>query len=187
MIISKSFLISVAIDNHILNEANQNRILYENRALNEDQNYDIFLSHRYLDKVQVLALVHLFNREGFSVYVDWLTDGQLDRSNVDEQTADLLRKRMKSSKCLAYLTTQNIANSKWCPWELGYFDGLKNSKCCILPVMDYATDFEGQEYLGLYPYLEYVDRTSYGIRSGFYICDKNHSRFIKLKDWFNNF
>lgn len=94
---------------------------------------------------------------------------------------------MKSSKCLAYLTTQNIANSKWCPWELGYFDGLKNSKCCILPVMDYATDFEGQEYLGLYPYLEYVDRTSYGIRSGFYICDKNHSRFIKLKDWFNNF
>lgn len=65
MIISKSFLNSVAIDNHILNEANQNRILYENRALNEDQNYDIFLSHRYLDKVQVLALVHLFNREDF--------------------------------------------------------------------------------------------------------------------------
>ena len=107
MIITKRFLNSVAIDNHILNEANQNRILYENRALNEDQNYDIFLSHRYLDKVQVLALVHLFNREGFSVYVDWLTDGQLDRSNVDEQTADLLRKRMKSSKCLAYLTTHS--------------------------------------------------------------------------------
>lgn len=34
----------------------------------------IFLSHSYLDKVQVLALIDLFHESGFSVYVDWLED-----------------------------------------------------------------------------------------------------------------
>ncbi len=81
-----------------------------------------------MDKVQVLALVKLFNKHHFSVYVDWIEDKQLDRKDVNVKTANLLRERMKQSKCLSYLTTKNITNSKWCPWELGYFDGLKAIK-----------------------------------------------------------
>ena len=46
--------------------------------------------------------------------------------------------------------------SKWCPWELGLFDGISNGKCCILPVIKEKKDFyKGQEYLGMYPYLSY--------------------------------
>lgn len=140
------------------------------------------MSHSYLDKIQVLALVKLFNTHHFSVYVDWIEDEQLDRNNVNEKTADLLRNRMKQSKCLSYLTTKNITDSKWCPWELGYFDGLKQSKCCTLPIMEYCSNFNGQEYLGLYPYLEYGSLA--GIDQGcyFYICNQTRTKFIKLRD-----
>lgn len=125
MIISPQFLNSYAKSNNIT-EYNQESILLENRNwffesgyTDKNRSYDIFLSHSYLDKIQVLALIKLFNEHHFSVYVDWIEDKQLNRNNVDTKTADLLRERMKQSKCLSYLTTKNITNSKWCPWELG--------------------------------------------------------------------
>ena len=59
---------------------------------------------------------------------------------------------MKSSASLMYIATENSSNSKWMPWELGYFDGLKSDKVAILPLQDSENQrFEGQEYLGLYP------------------------------------
>ena len=41
------------------------------------------------------------------------------------------------------------------PWELGYFDGY-NGKVAIVPISNSVNSdnvFEGQEYLGLYPYM----------------------------------
>lgn len=160
----------------------QNQILFNESLYRQ---YDIFLSHSYLDKIQVLTLIDLFQEKGFSVYVDWLEDSQLDRSCVNTQTAELLRNRMKQSKCLSYLTTKNSTNSKWCPWELGYFDGLKKSKCCILPVLDYGNKFNGQEYLGLYPYLEYASYAGIDNNLDFYICDQTRTKFMKLREWLN--
>jgi len=191
MIISTSFLNSIAESNNIT-EYSQESILLENRNYffesgdsSYARNYDVFLSHSYLDKVQVFALIKLFNIHHFSVYVDWIEDKQLDRNSVNEKTADLLRNRMKQSRSLSYLTTKNITNSKWCPWELGYFDGLKQSKCCILPVMEYGGKFNGQEYLGLYPYLEYASLAGVDTGCNFYICNQSRTKFIKLRDWIN--
>ena len=185
MIISQQFLNSYAKSNNITYYAeksiiNENAFCFEESS---DGSYDVFLSHSYLDKIQVLALVRLFNKHHFSVYVDWIEDNQLDRDHVNDKTANLLRERMKQSKSLSYLTTKNIENSKWCPWELGYFDGLKNSKCCILPIMEYGSKFNGQEYLGLYPYLEYASHA--GIDSGcdFYICNQKRTEFMRLREW----
>lgn len=192
MIISPKFLNSFAKNNNI-SEFTQEAILLENKNYyfesgytDYSRNYDIFLSHSYLDKVQVLALVKLFNQHGFSVYVDWLEDKQLDRNNVNEHTAYLLRNRMKQSRCLSYLTTKNTTTSKWCPWELGYFDGLKKSKCCIFPIMEYGSTFNGQEYLGLYPYLEYASLADVDNGCHFYICNQTRTEFIKLRDWLND-
>src|SRR4051812_19630224 len=88
--------------------------------------FDIFLSHSYEDKKFVDKIDQVFNSAGHSVYVDWKIDHELDRSKVTVQTADLLRKRMLQSKCLFFLTSSNSPTSRWMPWELGYFDGLKH-------------------------------------------------------------
>ena len=115
------------------------------------------------------------------MYVDWIEDTQLDRSNVNKDTAQTLRSRMNHLKGLAYVATSNSTNSKWCPWELGYFDGKKNSRCCILPIMESNT-FQGQEYLGLYPYIRY-SKISGKNKYDFWVYNQGTDEYVILKKW----
>lgn len=85
--------------------------------------FDVFLSHAREDAEIVLGVVGLLELLGKTVYVDWISDVQLDRSRVTPLHADVLRSRMRSSASLLYLTTANSVQSVWMPWELGYFDG----------------------------------------------------------------
>jgi hypothetical protein len=114
--------------------------------------HDIFLSHAFDDKELILGVALTLEDLGYSVYLDWRDDPNLDRKNVNRDTAATLRSRIKSSKCLFFSTTENFSSSKWMPWELGYKDG-DNTRAAILPIKDYTpTSFAGQEYLGIYPY-----------------------------------
>ncbi|MBQ2644892.1 toll/interleukin-1 receptor domain-containing protein [bacterium] len=125
-------------------------------SINENtDSFNIFLSHSYADKEYILELKRILENYGYSVYVDWITDGKtLSRDNVSKDTAKLIRKRMRQSKSMIFATSSNSPNSKWMPWELGCFDGLKNSKIAILPITNSENDsFIGQEYLRLYPYI----------------------------------
>lgn len=116
--------------------------------------YDIFLSHSYLDKAEVNVIKHLIESFNFSVYVDWIEDSHLDRNNVNRQTAQMLKKRMKKCKCLLFAISENSPESKWMPWELGFFDGYKN-KAAILPITTSTDEFNaGSEYLELYPFIQ---------------------------------
>lgn len=120
--------------------------------------FDVFLSHSINDAELVLGVKVLLEDMGKKVYVDWVDDPEMDRSQVNKHTAERLRGRMKQSDTLLYIATENATNSKWMPWELGYFDGHKPNKVAILPVLEKENQkFEGQEYLSLYPT---VDRDS---------------------------
>lgn len=115
--------------------------------------YDIFLSHSVLNADEIVALKYDIEGMGFSVYVDWIEDPQLDRSRVTKDNASIIRARMDRCKSLFFATSDVSPNSKWMPWELGYFDG-KKEKAAILPISDSTTNhYSGQEYLGLYPYV----------------------------------
>ena len=50
---------------------------------------------------------------------------------VTPETAMVLRERMKQCKSLIYTFSENASDSKWMPWELGYFDALKNSRVAV--------------------------------------------------------
>ncbi len=119
--------------------------------------YDVFLSHSVRDAVLVLGLKNELESEGLSVYVDWLEDPHLDRSNVTPLTAQKLRKRMTACRTLVYATSRNAAASKWMPWELGYFDGHRaQSRIAICPIEEGTGSYAGQEYLGLYKHVEKI-------------------------------
>jgi len=122
-------------------------------SFNKYKSYDIFLSHSSRDAEVILGMKGILEDLGYSVYVDWVDDPQLDRSKVDKNTASKLRERMNSSKSLFYVTTENATGSKWMPWECGYFDGFRE-KVAIVPIQKYpySNEYNGQEYLGLYPY-----------------------------------
>lgn len=127
-------------------------LLDESTAASKYDTFDIFLSHASKDADLILGVKAILESQSYKVYVDWVDDAQLDRSKVTTQTAELLRTRMRQSKSLVWVATEAASDSKWMPWELGYFDGFKPNQVAILPLVDntYET-FKGQEYLAIYP------------------------------------
>lgn len=123
-------------------------------SFSESKSYDVFLSHARVDSELVLGVKLLLEDRGTTVYVDWIEDPQLDRSNVNAKTAELLRRRMHRCRSLMYVHTDNSAASRWIPWELGYFDGYSGAVAIFPVTLIERSSFEGQEYLGLYPYVE---------------------------------
>lgn len=118
--------------------------------------FDIFLSHSFLDRDEVLGLYRELTEMGFKVYVDWIVDPELDRSDVTKASAELIRNRMKNSRSLLLAISTNAAMSKWMPWELGFVDGNTN-RCAIVPVSKDNLNhysFNRVEYLKLYPYVQ---------------------------------
>ncbi|MCI9876949.1 toll/interleukin-1 receptor domain-containing protein [Pseudomonas atacamensis] len=127
-----------------------------------DERFDVFLSHSMLDQDLVKGVATLLKEQGYSVYIDWVEDEELDRARVDKKTAERLRQRMRNCSSLVYIATDRSGLSKWMPWELGYFDGCKEGGVAILPLVDAVNSgFEGQEYLGLYPLINQMDQRLY--------------------------
>ena len=143
--------------------------------------FDVFLSHSRLDSEIVLGVKVILESLGQSVYVDWIDDPLLDRSRVTSATANTLRERMRQSQSLFYLHSQSATVSRWMPWELGYFDGF-NGNVAILPVVSSisSSTFRGEEYLGLYPYVDVTGQTLYIHRS--HADYKPHRRWVFESD-----
>ncbi len=146
------------------------------KAKSELKDFDVFLCHSKLDEQEILGLRDKLTSIGLGVYVDWIDDQQLDRTQVNKNTADTLRQRMRQSKSLFYATSTNASSSAWMPWELGYFDGLKE-KVAVLPIADSSSDdsYSGREYCQLYPYI---------VRNGdsLYV-HRDASTYVGLRRW----
>lgn len=126
----------------------------EASALAKSLNFDVFLSHSLKDAKVILGIKKVLERKRLRVYVDWIEDPQLDRSKVSAETAAKLRERLKQSKSLIYAHSDNSPDSKWMPWELGFFDG-HNGNILIFPIAQREGEtFKGQEFIGLYPYID---------------------------------
>ncbi len=124
----------------------------------KDERFDIFLSHSIKDQELVSGVRVLLEEKGYKVYIDWVEDEELDRQYVDKETAERLRQRMRNCSSLIFIATDQSSASKWMPWELGYFDGYKPGAVAVFPLVDTErSTFHGQEYLGLYPAVDWHD------------------------------
>jgi hypothetical protein len=139
--------------------------------------YDVFLSHSFQDADVILGIRKAAEEAGVRVYVDWIDDPRLDRKNVTAKTAGVVRVRMRTSSSLVYAHSSNATDSKWMPWELGYFDAYKPGYVWILPlVVADDSEFTNQEYLGLYPAIEKIESVGARLRLGFRNVRHNEQR-----------
>ena len=140
--------------------AKSDATILEEASQTQATRFDIFLSHSHIDRELVLGAKRLIEEAGLTVYVDWIEDGEVDRRSIDKQHADLLRHRMAQSEALFYAHTPNASLSRWCPWELGYFDALKapDKRVHVMAIVEEGQTYQGQEYLGLY---DTVDPATY--------------------------
>lgn len=149
--------------------------------------YDIFLSHRKADEKIILGIKQLLEEEyNYTIYVDWIDDPQMSRTNVNKSTANTLRTKMRACKCLVYVYTKKSTGSKWMPWELGYMDGSKPNKCTIFAIASTKTDkspsYQEQEYLNIYPPLK-EEISKYNYRPDLFVYEDKGK--IAFKTWMN--
>nr|WP_319570087.1 TIR domain-containing protein [uncultured Draconibacterium sp.] len=170
------------------NLASERSQIFENRQFSAQRgtkdHFDIFLSHSFLDKQEIRGLYLELTNLGYSVYVDWIVDPELDRNNVTKESAELIRRRMKSSKTLLLAVSENAEMSKWMPWELGYVDGNTN-RCAIIPVsrQTYAPKvFRGKEYLKLYPFIKKA-ALKYQIKEKIWVVE-GHYAYSDFENWY---
>jgi len=146
------------------------RVLTEDRASSSDT-FEVFLSHSSAEPEELLlGIKALLEDAGLKVYVDRYSDPQLSPDKVTPKTAEILRTRMRQSKTLLYVYSQHSIKSRWMPWELGFFDGLKG-RVGIIPVTRNLT---------LYPY---VDRfaTESGIEKLW--ITRSQNEYARLYEW----
>ncbi|MEZ5692255.1 MAG: toll/interleukin-1 receptor domain-containing protein [Altererythrobacter sp.] len=98
-----------------------------------------FLSHSSKDEDLVVGAIQVLENHGATVYVDE-KDPEMPPYTSDE-TAALLKTRIKQTKRFVMLASKNSKESRWVPWELGYADGQKGlDRIALFPALDSATD-----------------------------------------------
>lgn len=163
--------------------------------LNENENLDdkitIFLSHKHDEGILLQKTIALLKEEGVDVYVDWMDESMPAYTN--EQTAHRLKEIIEKSNKFILLATDAAIESKWCNWELGIGDVLKyKANIALLPVEKENRNFDGSEYLKIYPRIEYVDQDWTNVKSkeflptGYYVIfpseDDIHT-YMSLENW----
>jgi hypothetical protein len=152
----------------------------------------VFLSHKHTDKTLMLQIKTMLENIGISAYIDWLDQTMSGTTSGD--TAIQLKAKIKDSNKFILVATNDAIDSKWCNWELGLGDMEKydSNDIAIFPIQQYDRIWSGNEYLQIYPTIEYEDGSGHYstgeiIIEGYYVCyprDVNGRRIIwKLKDW----
>jgi len=135
--------------------------------LNESRSYSnklhsktsIFLSHSHSDRGYIEDVVVFLRKMGVEVYIDWMDDSM--PKETSGETATLLKQKIKENDKFIFLATNNSIESKWCNWEIGFGDANKYiDKIALLPLKDEYTEWKGNEYLQIYPYIMESDYTN---------------------------
>jgi len=112
-----------------------------------------FLCHSHKDAELVRGLVKRLQDSGLALYVDWLDDAMPEQP--DRETAARIQRAIIQTDTFLLLATPNSMKSVWCPWEVGYADGVKPmDRIVIIPTVDASGVFSGNEYLQLYPRID---------------------------------
>ncbi|MDI7925228.1 toll/interleukin-1 receptor domain-containing protein [Ferirhizobium litorale] len=121
-----------------------------------------FLCHSHLDADLAKGLQGYLHRKGWEVYIDWEDHTMPERP--ERRTAEKIQAKIRDLEMFFFLATQNSMVSRWCPWEIGYADGVKDlSRILVVPTRDGRGVTHGNEYLQLYRHLD--DTQSGGIGS----------------------
>jgi hypothetical protein len=123
----------------------------------------IFLSHKHSDLKELQNIKKILEGLGVSVYIDWL-DREMPEI-TSKKTAERIKEKIKQNDKFILIATDNAIDSKWCNWELGFGDAQKyeDEKIALFPIRENGKDWSGNEYMELYPLIEYEDGNSYYI------------------------
>lgn len=168
-------------------------------AVNEQRTFSkststtsIFLSHSHHDKAKIEQAKIFFENLGISIYVDWADQTMPERTN-GITAVNIKNQIINLNDKFVLLATNNAVASKWCNWEVGIADTFKlpKDKIAILPLADNNRHWTGNEYLQIYPSIEFESGNStnnFGryIPQGYYVFYPSvdgSRRYEDLESW----
>lgn len=108
-----------------------------------------FLCHSHKDRDLALGLQQWLKEQGMDLYIDW-QDASMPEP-PDGTTAARIRTVIRGADVFLFLATHDSMSSRWCPWELGFADGVKNNdQIAVIATRDASGNYYGNEYLQLY-------------------------------------
>ena len=115
-----------------------------------------------------------YAKGGVNGYVDW-QDSKLQHP-TDAQTAKRLKDRIRNSRKMIYVVTNDSLKSVWCSWELGFADRDKGvDNVAILAVKPNNGRWKHNEYLQQYPWISYENNLFHVV--------KPNGEIIPLHEW----
>lgn len=148
----------------------------------------VFLSHKHSDFEHLKRIKYLLEYLNTSVYVDWADPSM--QHPTDRKTAETLKKKIERYDKFIFIATDAAIDSKWCNWEIGYGDAqkYKQGKIAISPIRQDDREWKGNEYLQLYPSIEYSDEATINqdgllIPKGFYVYYHYERKITRLEEW----
>ncbi len=110
----------------------------ESNSVQSKKSYDIFISHSFHDNDKALELKDSLNSHKLSVYLDWTSDNDfLRREIASDYTKLVLKERIKQSKIVIFLKTENSINtnleisSPWIEMELSFAKKINKRILCV--------------------------------------------------------
>lgn len=160
----------------------------------------VFVSHKHSDLQDIEELkgvMELLEDLGAKIYIDSMDNKMPDQTSGE--TALRIKDVIKHCNKFVLIATEKAIESYWCNWELGIGDTHKYIEhIAILPIKEkgeYDYQFKGNEYLQIYPSIDFEDGTNRYMTSnkiierGYYVCkprNKEGVRYItSLKVWLN--
>ncbi|MBR8537010.1 toll/interleukin-1 receptor domain-containing protein [Carboxylicivirga sediminis] len=186
-------------DSSIIQESTVNESLKNIRTFSASSEYTskptVFLSHKHDDLKDMRGFMGTLQKHGAKVYIDSMDNRMPNQTSGD--TAKRIKEVIKFCDKFILLATDKAIESYWCNWELGIGDTHKYiQNIAILPIKEKGTydhNFKGNEYLQIYPVIEYRDGTTHYrnnggvIPRGYYYCKPRDKEGIKwitpLRDW----
>jgi len=141
---------------------NQKSVIFDGARKYSKSQYatSVFLSHSHHDRDCVKDTVVFLRQMGVDVYVDWLDDSM--PKDTSGETASLLKQKIEENDKFVFLATNKSIESKWCNWEIGFGDACKYiEKIALFPLKDDNSEWDGNEYLQIYPYIIESDFGNY--------------------------
>jgi hypothetical protein len=143
--------------------------------------HHIFLSHSHHDYELVERVAELLGEYADSIYVDWKDDSM--PAVTSPVTARRIKAKIADTNKFILLATNNAVASKWVPWELGVADLSNTMKnVAILPVKDPPHTWNGNEYIGIYSYIERLSSKD-GTITKLAFVDPESGDAIWLEQW----
>ena len=193
-----------AFSSYRIEDSRYSEVLTESRSFSagtrRPTKRTIFLSHKHDDLEDLKGFIGYLERYyTVECYIDSEDPGMPEKTSGE--TAERIKKFIKTTDRFILLATDNAIASKWCNWELGYGDAQKfKDRIAILPIKNTGREvYSGNEYMQIYPHIVRVDssdingvRLTYPIQfpltPGYYVVSVDSDgkvTYVSLREWIN--